>query len=182
VLLCHVMLNMEGAELAEKVKTQLSMVEDQVRFGDWSIVPMLIFRCSPVKTSNLYACWRSHWARLRSKRSLQKTVEEMTSVYRFLLAKPLKLTDVPELAQRHLRSALSRANQIKSRGLVDRLTSSLALIAQIGNDETDKEEMTELWAKQQTGDTVRLADEREQIKQFGRMVRMVGLRVAEGWC
>jgi hypothetical protein len=31
VLLCHVMLNMEGAELAEKVKTQLSMVEDQVR-------------------------------------------------------------------------------------------------------------------------------------------------------
>lgn len=116
------------------------------------------------------------------KRSLQKTVEEMTSVYRFLLAKPLKLTDVPELAQRHLRSALSRANQIKSRGLVDRLTSSLALIAQIGNDETDKEEMTELWAKQQTGDTVRLADEREQIKQFGRMVRMVGLRVAEGWC
>jgi hypothetical protein len=42
--------------------------------------------------------------------------------------------------------------------------------------------MTELWAKQQTGDAVRLADEREQIKQFGRMVRMVGLRVAEGWC
>jgi hypothetical protein len=26
------MLNMEGAELAEKVKTQLSTVEDQVRF------------------------------------------------------------------------------------------------------------------------------------------------------
>jgi hypothetical protein len=92
------------------------------------------------------------------------------------------MTDIAELAQRHLRSALSRANRIKSRGLVDRLTSSLALIAQIGNDETDKEEMTELWAKQQAGDAVRLADEREQIKQFGRMVRMVGLRVAEGWC
>ena len=92
------------------------------------------------------------------------------------------MTDTSVLAQSHLRSALSRASQIKSRALVDRLTSSLALIAQIGNDETDKQEMTELWARQQTGDTVRLADKREQIKQFGRMVRMVGLRVAEGWC
>ena len=106
----------------------------------------------------------------------------MTSVRRLCLANPLRITDVPELAQRHLRSALSRANRIKSRGLVDRLTSSLALIAHLGNDEADKDEMTELWAKQQTGDAVRLADEREQIKQFGRMVRMVGLRVAEGWC
>jgi hypothetical protein len=116
------------------------------------------------------------------KRSLQKTVDEMTSVRLFFLAKPLELTEVPELAQRHLRSALSRATRINSRGLVDRLTSSLALLAQIGNDEADKEEMAGLWAKQQTGDAVRLADEREQIKQFGRMVRMVGLRVAEGWC
>jgi len=106
----------------------------------------------------------------------------MTSVSRLFLADPLKITDVPELAQRHLRSALSRANRIKSRGLVDRLTSSLALIAHLGKDDADKDEMTELWAKQQTGDAVRLADEREQIKQFGRMVRMVGLRVAEGWC
>ena len=94
----------------------------------------------------------------------------------------MPMIDIAELAQRHLRSALSLANRIKSRGLVDRLTTSLALLAEIGNDETDREEMTELWAKQQTGDTVRLADEREQIKQFGRMVRMVGLRVAEGWC
>ena len=100
----------------------------------------------------------------------------------FVLALALKMTDVPELARRHLRSALSLANRIKSRGLVDRLTTSLALLAEIGNDETDTEEMTELWAKQQTGDAVRLADEREQIKQFGRMVRMVGLRAAEGWC
>ena len=100
----------------------------------------------------------------------------------FFPAMPLRLTDVSELARRHLRSALSRATRMGSRGLTDRLTSSLALLAEIGNDEEDKNEMTELWAKQRTGDTVRLADEREQIKQFGRMVRMVGLRVAEGWC
>jgi hypothetical protein len=75
---------------------------------------------------------------------------------------------------------LSRATRIESRGLVDRLTSSLALIAHIDNDAANKDEVTEVWAKQQTGDSVRLADEREQIKQFGRMVRMVGLRVAEG--
>jgi hypothetical protein len=92
------------------------------------------------------------------------------------------MTDVSELAQRHLRSALSRATRIESRGLVDRLTSSLALIAHIDNNEANKDEMTGVWAAQQTGDAVRLADEREQIKQFGRMVRMVGLRVAEGWC
>jgi len=106
----------------------------------------------------------------------------MTLVYLFSPAMPLKLTDVSELARHHLRSALSRATRVGSRELTDRLTLSLALLAEIGSDEEDKNEMTELWAKQRTGDTVRLADEREQIKQFGRMVRMVGLRVAECWC
>lgn len=90
-------------------------------------------------------------------------------------------TDVPELAQRQLRSALSRATRIGSRELVERLTSTLALLAHIEDDEVNKDEMTELWAKQQTGNAEQLADQREQIKQFGRMVRMVGLRVAKGW-
>lgn len=98
-----------------------------------------------------------------------------------LYCRPQVVTDILELAQRHLRSALSRATRIESCELVDRLTSSLALLAQIEHDEAKRDEMTELWAKQQTGDAGRLADQREQIKHFGRMVRMVGLRVAEGW-
>jgi hypothetical protein len=91
------------------------------------------------------------------------------------------VADVTGLAQRHLRSALSRATRLRSRELSDRLTSSLALLAHIDSDVANRDEMTEAWANCQTGDAERLAEDREQIKQFGRMVRMVGLRVAEGW-
>jgi len=85
------------------------------------------------------------------------------------------------LAQRQLRSAMAHADELNSRELVDRLSASLALIATIEDEPMEKQEMTEIWASEQTGDSERLAEEREQIKQFGRMVRMVGLRVAEGW-
>lgn len=57
----------------------------------------------------------------------------------------------------------------------------MALVAEIEGEEGERDEATNIWDKQQAGDSEQLADEREQIKQFGRMVRMVGLRVAEGW-
>ena len=56
----------------------------------------------------------------------------------------------------------------------------MALIAEIQGESSERDEMTEMLDKQK-GDNETLADDREQIKQFGRMVRMVGLRVAEGW-
>jgi len=64
--------------------------------------------------------------------------------------------------------------------LIDRLSTSLALIAEIQGESSERDEMIETLDKQK-GDNETLADDREQIKQFGRMVRMVGLRVAEGW-
>jgi hypothetical protein len=56
----------------------------------------------------------------------------------------------------------------------------LALIAEVEGEGGERDEMTEMLDKQQ-GDNEILKDDREQIKQFGRMVRMVGLRVAENW-
>jgi len=64
--------------------------------------------------------------------------------------------------------------------LIDRLSTSLALLAEIQGESSERDEMTEMLDRQK-GDNETLADDREQIKQFGRMVRMVGLRVAEGW-
>ena len=91
------------------------------------------------------------------------------------------MADVPGPARHQLRAALARAREIHSRELIDRSASSLALIATVEREDDEKDELTRIWTQEQTGDTERLADEREQIKQFGRMIRMVGLRVAEGW-
>lgn len=86
-----------------------------------------------------------------------------------------------DLAREHLRSALARATWINSRDLIDRVSSTIAILAAIEHEDEEQDAMTQVWANQQTGESERLADEREQIKQFGRMIRMVGLRVAEGW-
>jgi len=84
-------------------------------------------------------------------------------------------------AKFHLHSALERATRLQSHELIDRSTTSLALIAELDGADGERYEAAALWEKQQIGDTERLMSEKEEIKQFGRMVRMVGLRVAEAW-
>jgi hypothetical protein len=84
-------------------------------------------------------------------------------------------------AKFQLHLALERATRLQSHELIDRLTTSLALIAELDGADGERDEAAALWEKQQIGDTERLMSEREEIKQFGRMVRMVGLRVAEAW-
>jgi hypothetical protein len=92
----------------------------------------------------------------------------------------LRLT-LPATARDYLQSALRRAVNIESKELIVRLTTSLSLIAELDNNDKDRDTMAKLWNDQTTGNVEYLAVEKEQAKQVVRMIRMVGCRVSEGW-
>lgn len=81
-----------------------------------------------------------------------------------------------------MRSALQRAIHLQSKNLILRLTTDLALIADLeGAEDGERDEMVEIWRKEQEGDTSRSAAERDDVKRVGQLVRLVGVRVSEGW-
>lgn len=86
------------------------------------------------------------------------------------------------IAKTHLHSALQRARQLRSKDLILRLTTDLALIAELeGTDLKERDELAGLWSREQEGDQSRLAAERDEVKRVGQLVRLVGVRVSEGW-
>lgn len=89
---------------------------------------------------------------------------------------------VIDTAKIHLHSALQRARQLKFRDLILRLTTNLALIADLeGTEIGERDELASLWRREQDGDLSRLAVERDEVKRVGQLVRLVGVKVSEGW-
>jgi hypothetical protein len=86
------------------------------------------------------------------------------------------------VARAHLHSALQRAMSLKSKDLILRLTTDLALVADLeGTDVRERDEFASLWSRERDGDQSRLAAERDEVRRIGHLVRLVGVRVSEGW-
>lgn len=61
-------------------------------------------------------------------------------------------------------------------------TALLALIADLeSSGESERNQLAQEWQKARTGDEAALSAAREQIKLVGEMIKLVGVRVAEGW-
>lgn len=72
--------------------------------------------------------------------------------------------------------------ELKSKDSILRLTTDLALIAHLdGGEVRERDELASLWSRERDGDQVRLTAERDEVKRVGQLVRLVGVRVAEGW-
>lgn len=61
-------------------------------------------------------------------------------------------------------------------------TSLLALIADLeSGGERERDQLAQQWQTARIGDEAALSAAREQIKLVGEMIKLVGVRVAEGW-
>lgn len=64
--------------------------------------------------------------------------------------------------------------------MITQATSLLALVADL-QELPERDALADQWKAARSGDDPLLSSEREQVRQMGEIVKLVGVRVAEGW-
>ena len=90
-----------------------------------------------------------------------------------------RLTGLDEAAI-HLQQCLRSATKLRSRSLILQATTLLALIADL-QDDPDRDHLVSQWEDSKSGNANDLAKVRHDINGLGEIVKLVGVRVAEGW-
>lgn len=87
---------------------------------------------------------------------------------------------LPAEAAEHLHLSLRSATKLGSRSLTLQATTLLALISDVlGLSERDQ--LAERWGAAKVGDADDMSRRREQVRRVGEIVKLLGVRVAEGW-
>ena len=79
-----------------------------------------------------------------------------------------------------LRDCLRAATRLESRSLILQATTLLALISDEQNS-SERDVFTKQWGRAHLGDEEELSHHREQVRKIGEIVKLVGIRVVEGW-
>ncbi|WRT65551.1 uncharacterized protein IL334_002496 [Kwoniella shivajii] len=151
VILCEVLLSMEGMSMAEKVIKEIDNIWDQVLGGD-------DFECIA-----------------RGEMCLGKAKLE--------LALDNESADLLDQAVVHIQQSLEFSTKLEYRSLMLESTSLLTLLAELRSAQDgqsgERDSLADRYMTIKSGDgNVAL---KEQVKLTGEIVKMVGVRVAEGW-
>lgn len=79
-----------------------------------------------------------------------------------------------------LHLSLKSAEKLESQSLILQNTTLLALIADM-QDDPERDQLAQRWDTAKTGNIINLSHSKEQVRQIGEIVKLVGVRVAEGW-
>ena len=90
-----------------------------------------------------------------------------------------RLTGLDEAAA-HLQQCLRSATQLGSRSLILQATTLLALIADLQGD-PGRDRLVSQWEDSKRGNATDSAKVKHHIESLGEIVKLVGVRVAEGW-
>ncbi|WVW79989.1 hypothetical protein I302_101962 [Kwoniella bestiolae CBS 10118] len=149
VVLCEVLLGMEGMGMAGKVVKQLEGVWDQILGGDDSEAV-------------------ARGAMCLGKAKLDVSLDGDSD-------------DLLDQATQHIKHSIEISTKLESRSLLLEGTSLLSMISELRGQTQQRDEHSEKYMIVRAGDEAELKRMEEQVVRVGEIVKMVGVRVAEGW-
>ncbi|WWC99167.1 hypothetical protein V866_006062 [Kwoniella sp. B9012] len=149
IVLCEVLLSMEGMGMASKAIREIEIVWDQISGGD-----------------DLECIARGSMCLGKAKLDVALDGDSEESL---------------DEAIQHFQHSIEVSTRLESRSLILEGTSLLAMIYELRGQTQQRDELSQKYMMVKSGDEVELYKAKEQAVRVGEIVKMVGIRVAEGW-